>query len=207
MSCCNICLPDIISCLSAGDELTLNIGGLIHEETYLAVFETNQGKAYVVPFAYNGLTKTGVIPIGNSDNQLPPAVLNPNIGELELTIQDTLGHCKEFNFYIKTKCLTLSVVNYISGAYAKDQVGLPIVDVDLDLGATTIEFTNETGLVIPYTLEMQANYGNVPTVKAWILTAPGVYTETVILVTLDGNPTTTITLDFGSSATGFVKIS
>lgn len=126
MSCCNSCLKDLVSCLVVGDELVLNIGGLLDGEDYLAVFKDNQGNAYVAPFTYNGTEKTATIVIGTEENQIPATLFNPHIGAITLEIHDPLGTCEPFNLYVQTKCVELEVVNWISGAYSKKDIGLEI---------------------------------------------------------------------------------
>lgn len=126
MSCCNPCLKDVISCLEDGDELILNIGGLLDGETYIAVFTDSQGKEYAVPFQYNATEKTGTIPVGTDEDELPPTLCNPYIGEITIEIKDTDMNCVQFNLYVKTKCVTLEVSSAIGGAYAKKEIGIEI---------------------------------------------------------------------------------
>lgn len=127
MTCCNACLKDKINCLQDGDELTLNIGGLLDNEDYKAVFTDNQGKSYIIPFTYNGTEKTALIPIGNDDNELPPALFNPFIGIISIEIWDENNECVEFNLYVKTKCVELEVMDaVVASAYAKKDIGLEI---------------------------------------------------------------------------------
>lgn len=126
MSCCLRCVDDKISCLAEGDVLTLNIGGLNDGETYYAVVTDQQANQYVIPFVYDGVNKIAELPIGNADGELPPAVLNPYIGELSLEIQQPLGECVEFFMYVRTKCISLEVLNTNSAAYAKNEVGYEI---------------------------------------------------------------------------------
>lgn len=126
MSCCIACIEDSVSCLAAGDILTLNIGGLNDGEEYFAVVSDTQGNQYVVPFTYDGINKVAELSIGDGDGELPPAVLNAFIGDLSIEIHQPLGTCVDFNMYVRTKCIQLSVLNTNNNAYAKSDVGIPI---------------------------------------------------------------------------------
>lgn len=85
--------------------------------------------------------------------------------------------------------------------------GAPIDSNAEDCTPLEISFTNELSISIPYTAQMLAKYGNVPTVQVWIYDITGVLVDMGIRVTLDSFPPTVIFADFGGTASGVVKIS
>lgn len=68
-----------------------------------------------------------------------------------------------------------------------------------------VEFVDKETLTIPYTSFLQAKFGSVPTVQAWIYDGSELV-NTGISITLIGTPVSSIFLDFGGLASGFVKI-
>ena len=58
---------------------------------------------------------------------------------------------------------------------------------------------------IGYSVGMRTRFGNVPHVKVY-QNISGEYVEPLISITLDGNPTSSINIDNGGPASGFVKI-
>lgn len=126
MSCCNTCVTDTVGCLTAEDVLTLNIGGLTNGEDYLAIVRDAQGNEYAIPFTFDATTNQVELPIGDGDNELPAAIFNKHIGELEIEIHDAETHdCVDFTMLVSTKCIS-ATVNGVTGAYAKDVIGLDI---------------------------------------------------------------------------------
>lgn len=71
---------------------------------------------------------------------------------------------------------------------------------------TIVNFINEATLAIPYTAGLQAKYGDMPTVQAWIYDGVGQLVNMGITITFDGYPATMINLDFGGTASGIVVI-
>lgn len=73
---------------------------------------------------------------------------------------------------------------------------------------TRIEFENDSVMVIPYTAELLAAYGSVPTVQVWLFDESGrlIYTPGIEAKLLGGVPPTEISIDFGGIATGLVII-
>lgn len=69
-----------------------------------------------------------------------------------------------------------------------------------------VNFTDRSTLIIPYTAGLQSQFGEVPTVQAWIFDPMGVPTNMGISITFDGLPPTLINLDFGGPASGSVII-
>ncbi len=68
-----------------------------------------------------------------------------------------------------------------------------------------ITFTNASVLSISYSINMRERFGNAPHVKVWHLYA-GEYQEPMIEIKLNGVPTSTININNGGPATGFLKI-
>lgn len=68
-----------------------------------------------------------------------------------------------------------------------------------------VEFVDKETLTIPYTSSLQAKFGSVPTVQAWIYDGSELV-NTGISINLIGTPVSSIFLDFGGLASGFVKI-
>lgn len=71
---------------------------------------------------------------------------------------------------------------------------------------TRITFTNQAILQIPYTASLQAAYGSLPTVQAWIYNESGELVNAGISIKFDASPPTLITLDFGGPADGVLII-
>lgn len=71
---------------------------------------------------------------------------------------------------------------------------------------TRIEFTNRSTLSIPYTAGLQALYGAMPTVQAWIYDETGELVNMGIQIKMDGSPPNTINFDFGGNASGLIII-
>lgn len=124
MPCCNSCIVDSISCLQEGDELVLNIGGLYNGD-YFAVIEDAQGNIYNIPFTFDG--SPVALPVGTGDDQLPPSLFNPYIGDLKLSIQETLGDCILFEIKVQTKCVQISCYKVVNPVYGQNEIGLPLV--------------------------------------------------------------------------------
>lgn len=70
----------------------------------------------------------------------------------------------------------------------------------------TIPFTNQATLVIPYTAELLAKYGDVPTVQVWIYDENGDLVDMGVSVKFDNVPPTVLMFDFGGNASGIIKI-
>jgi hypothetical protein len=71
-----------------------------------------------------------------------------------------------------------------------------------DCEKTYITFINQSTLSIPYTAQMLALYGNIPTVQAWIYNEENELVNASFQIALDGYPPNFINVDFGGSATG-----
>lgn len=83
------------------------------------------------------------------------------------------------------------------------------VDSPADTGTCAPEiytFTLQTNMTIPYTASLQAKFGTVPTVQAWVYDEDGVLTNMAITATFDAMPPTSISLDFGGISSGIVII-
>lgn len=70
-----------------------------------------------------------------------------------------------------------------------------------------VEFINQETLIIPYTSQLKTQFGDVPSVQAWIYDGPEL-TNVGIQITFTGTPPniTAINFDFGGLASGFIKI-
>lgn len=79
-------------------------------------------------------------------------------------------------------------------------------DASADCDPTFVSFTNQSTLVIPYTASMLANYGNAPTIKAWIYDGSELVNMS-IRQAFDAYPPNNLLFDFGGNATGIIKIS
>lgn len=80
------------------------------------------------------------------------------------------------------------------------------VDVEAeDCEPTVIEFTNRESLSIPYTAQMQAKYGAVPTVQVWIY-VDGVLQNVGTVATFDAMPPSFINVGFGGMSSGIIVI-
>lgn len=71
---------------------------------------------------------------------------------------------------------------------------------------TIIEFTNQTGMVIPWTSFLQNKYGDAPNVQVWVYDETGELVAAGLRVALDALPPTELRIDFGGVSSGFVKI-
>lgn len=67
-------------------------------------------------------------------------------------------------------------------------------------------FTNKDNLIIPYTSSLQAKFGQVPTVQVWLYDELGALVNMGVVAQFDAMPPTTITVDFGGTASGIVVI-
>lgn len=90
--------------------------------------------------------------------------------------------------------------NYCGGGSSSDAD-------EVDCTPLEIEFTNVPDITIPYTADMLAKYGTVPTVQVWIYDGTGVLVDMGIRVTLDSFPPSQIFADFGGISSGVIKIS
>lgn len=72
---------------------------------------------------------------------------------------------------------------------------------------TFVEFTNIGTLVIPYTAQMIAKYGNLPTVQTWLYDSNGELVDMGIRAAFDTYPPTELRFDFGGPGSGVIKIS
>lgn len=111
---------------------------------------------------------------------------------------------------ITDDCMT-SVVDYSgnSDAFGFDYCGgTPVDDNEEDIcEPTLVGFNNVPNISIPYTAQLLAKYGNVPTVSTWIYDETGELVQMGIRETLDGIPPATIKVDFGGVSSGIIKIS
>lgn len=82
----------------------------------------------------------------------------------------------------------------------------PSPDPDPVCEPTVITFTNMSLMIIPYTAQLEAAYGPVPTVQAWIYDETAELVNPGIVIKLDSAPPTQITIDFGGPASGIVII-
>ena len=129
---------------------------------------------------------------------------------IKIILQDvyyTTEFCSNCFQRISDPCHT-SVVEYGNddNAFGFDYCGGSAVDdVPETCEPTFIQFTNQPNIAIPYTAQLQAKYGQAPTVQVWIYDG----TELVdmgIRVSFDGFPPTVITADFGGVSSGVIKI-
>lgn len=67
-------------------------------------------------------------------------------------------------------------------------------------------FTNQDTMTIPYTASLVDRFGEVPTVQAWIYDEFGVLTNMGIVATFDAMPPTSISFNFGGTASGIIII-
>jgi len=84
--------------------------------------------------------------------------------------------------------------------------GIDEVDDAVDCSPTVIQFTNTTNLVIPYTAQLVAKYGVIPSIQIWIYNASGELQNMGVQATFDTYPPTKILIDMGGAASGIVKI-
>lgn len=122
--CCDTCISDILSCLVAEDEVTLNISGLTNGETYLAILSDSQGNSYAAEFDYDGTPP--VITIGPDAGMWPATIFNPHIGPLTLEIQTLAGDCVPFNILVQTKCVEINLVTYFTEENKIDSIGIAL---------------------------------------------------------------------------------
>jgi hypothetical protein len=78
---------------------------------------------------------------------------------------------------------------------------------EVDCSPTFVSFTNAATLTIPYTAAMQAKYGNIPTLKAWLYDTNGNLVNMSVSQSFDAYPPTQLMWDFGGIASGIIKIS
>lgn len=80
------------------------------------------------------------------------------------------------------------------------------IDETADCEPTIIQFSNIPSIAIPYTAQLQAKYGTVPTVSVWIY-IDGELTQAGLNINFDAFPPTIINIDFGGTSSGIIKIS
>lgn len=137
------------------------------------------------------------------------------IGEIEIAecfyirviVGETTG-CSNCFQRIPDDCFT-SVVEYgndenFAGFNYCNGDGVDTPDA-ADCEPTVVQFTNKETLAIPYTAQMVAKYGDVPTVQVWIY-VDGVLTNVGIVATFDAMPPTMINVDFGGLGSGIIVI-
>jgi len=193
-----------ILCDRANDQLTIGICLDCSEDTILD---------------FSGLT---------SRSRISPTQVLFNWSHGVPGFQTVISHAECFHIKIKTSqyaetyewcsnclqritdgCFT-SVVDYTG---ADNQFGFDycggaaVTDSEETCEPTIINFTNETSLNIPYTAQLQAKYGDVPTVQTWIYNEAGELQQMGIREAFDGFPPTTIKIGLGDVSSGIVKIS
>ena len=77
---------------------------------------------------------------------------------------------------------------------------------DVSCEPTNITFFNQATLDLPYTAQLQAKYGAIPTVQAWLYDPMGNLINMGITITFDNVPPTNIHFDMGGPASGLVII-
>jgi hypothetical protein len=75
-----------------------------------------------------------------------------------------------------------------------------------DCEKTYITFVNQSTLSVPYTASMLAQYGNIPTVQAWIYNEDNELVNASFQISLDDYPPNFINIDFGGPASGILII-
>jgi hypothetical protein len=126
---------------------------------------------------------------------------------VEIGIQQFCSNCFT---RISDPCFT-SVIEYGSdeNAFGFNYCSSGAVEVEGDTGdceKTYITFTNQSTLTIPYTAGMLANYGNIPTVQAWIYNENNELVNASFQIALDAYPPNFINVDFGGPASGVIII-
>ncbi len=200
MATCTTCYKDWISC---GVEALIVNGTLLSETSYTWKITTAQGAKYL------GAASTDedgffVIPF----SEFPAGFFNPYAGLFTLEVQT--GNCTPVQFNDSAYCEPYACIEFsmANGSGDKNIIGCPcLADSEDCCFPEVFEFTDATDMVIPYTTEMAAKYGDVPTVQVWIYDVLGrlVYTPG-IFAELDAVPATTISLDFGGVASGIVVV-
>ncbi len=71
---------------------------------------------------------------------------------------------------------------------------------------TVITFNNVPTLTLPYTAQLQAMYGDVPTIQTWIYDGNGDLVNMGIQVLMDNVPPTMLSWDFGGNASGKIVL-
>ena len=85
--------------------------------------------------------------------------------------------------------------------------GASVASDNVDCTPTEIAFTNQSTVDIPYTAQLLAKYGSVPSVKVWLYNPDGSLYDPGLSITLDSFPPTNIHVDLGGPASGILKIS
>lgn len=89
-----------------------------------------------------------------------------------------------------------------------DYCGGVLIDSNVvDCTPMEVAFINQNTVDIPYTAQLLAKYGTVPSVKVWLYNTDGSLYDPGLVVTLDAFPPTNIHVDLGGTASGIVKIS
>lgn len=83
---------------------------------------------------------------------------------------------------------------------------IPGSGTTIECEPTIVTFVGVPTLQIPYTAQLQTNYGTFPTVQVWIYDGTGQLLNMSITAAFDTYPPTMISLDFGGSASGIVVI-
>jgi hypothetical protein len=122
---------------------------------------------------------------------------------VEIGVQQWCSNCFS---RITDSCFT-SVVEYGSdeNAFGFNYCSSGEIETDGDTGdceKTYITFVNQSTLSVPYTAQMLSDYGNIPTVQAWIYNEDGELVNASFQISLDGYPPNFINVDFGGPASG-----
>lgn len=148
----------------------------------------------------------------NWPHGLPGMIGNIEIGEcfrVRVQVGESLTGCTNCFQRIDDPCFT-SVVEYGNNENFAGFNYCNSGEVDPGGSATcdpeVYAFTNKETLVIPYTASLQAKFGQVPTVQVWIYDGSGNLVNMGVVAQFDAMPPTTITVDFGGTASGIVVI-
>lgn len=129
---------------------------------------------------------------------------------IKIIVDDTYEFCSNCFQRIANPCHT-SVIEYgnddnFAGFNYCNSEGDLVEGGSEDCEATFITFTNIPTLTVPYTAQMLALYGNLPTVQTWLYDGDELV-DAGIRVTFNGYPPTQLNFNFGGPASGVIKVS
>ena len=197
---CATCYKDWISC---GVDAIIVQGSLLPLTPYTWIITTSQGAKYL------GATTTDtngffVIPT----SEFTSGFFNPYAGLFTLEAQT--GNCTPASWNNSVYCDPYTCIEFEvkNGTGDKNTIGCPcLATVEGCCAPFVQEFINLATLNIPYTTQMAAKYGSVPTVQVWIYDLLGrlIYSPG-ITASFNAAPPTTISFNFGGLATGIIVI-
>lgn len=188
----------------AGGGVTIGIVNDITDPGFLVQFNTGMERFLMNP-----------LQVLFTQTSLPGAIAALDVGQcfkIRVVVFGATFHSTSCFERIEEDCFT-SVASYWNdeSGFGFPCIGgageMPGGGEDLDCRPTVIEFSNVSTLTVPYTSQMIAKYGQIPSCECYIIDENGVPTKMGITEQLIGGiPPSAIFWDFSGPSFGYVRI-